>query len=262
MAEELLRMDHLTIRYRPDLAPAVTDFNLVVRRGEIVSIVGESGSGKSTATKALLGILPHGAVVEGDIYLQGREVLKFSPEEWDKLHGREIGYVFQNSGDGFNPLRKIGDVFCEYIRVHEKMSKQQAWEKAEDMLTRMNLPRANRIMNSYAAEMSGGMLQRINIAMAMTFMPPLLVADEPVSALDGTTQARIVREMMDLRNKYGATIVMISHNMGVSAYMSDYIVVMQHGKIVEQGTTQEILENPQQQYTKDLLAAVPRWESR
>lgn len=262
MAEELLRMENLTIRYHPDLPPAVEDFNLVVHRGEIVSVVGESGSGKSTATKALLGILPRGAKVDGDIYLQGREVLKFTSSEWDRLHGREIGYVFQNSGDGFNPLRKIGDVFCEYIRVHEPMSKRQAWEKAEEMLTRMNLPHANRIMNSYASEMSGGMLQRVNIAMAMTFMPPLLVADEPVSALDGTTQARIVREMMDLRSKYGATIVMISHNMGVSAYMSDYIVVMQQGRIVEQGTTRRILETPQQAYTKELLEAVPKWGER
>ena len=156
-----------------------------------------------------------------------------------------------------NPIRKIGNVFVEYIRTHQHISKAEAWQRGIAMLERMRLPSSGNIMNSYPFQLSGGMRQRVGIAMAMTFQPKLLLADEPTSALDVTTQAQIVRQMMELRDEYGASILIVTHNLGVAAYMSDWIVVMKDGEISDSGNRDEILNGAHSDYAQKLLDAVP-----
>ena len=156
-----------------------------------------------------------------------------------------------------NQTKKIGSVFTEYILTHEKISKKEAWNKGIMMLERMRLPAADNIMNSYPFQLSGGMRQRVGIAMGMTYQPKLLLADEPTSALDVTTQAQIVRQMMQLRDDYHTSIIVVTHNLGVAAYMSDYIIFMKQGIIEDQGTREYILKESQNEYTRKLLDAVP-----
>ena len=171
-----------------------------------------------------------------------------------------MSMIFQDCGGTLNPIRKIGSQYVEYIRLHSQMSKRDAWERAAKMLTNMRLPDAENVMNSFPHQLSGGMRQRVGIAMAMTFNPQLLLADEPTSALDVTTQAQIVRQMLELRDAEGTGIIIVTHNLGVAAYMADQLIVMQYGKIVDQGTRDEVMNHPKSDYTKKLLEAVPEME--
>lgn len=231
---------------------------MTLKKGEIASIVGESGSGKTTVIRAVLGLLPGGGkVTEGDILFEGKSLLKNTAEEWRNLRGTDMSMIFQDSGAMLNPIRKIGSVFVEYIRTHEKISKKAAWEKGREMLDRMRLPSSDNIMKSYPFQLSGGMRQRVGIAMAMTFQPKLLLADEPTSALDVTTQAQIVRQMIELREEWGTSIIMVTHNLGVAAYMSDQILVMKEGQIADTGSRDQILKGGRSIYTQELLEAVP-----
>lgn len=168
-----------------------------------------------------------------------------------------MSMIFQDCGGTLNPIRKIGSQYIEYICTHTKISKDEAWKKAVDMLIKMRLPDGENIMKSYPHQLSGGMRQRVGIAMAMTFNPELLLADEPTSALDVTTQAQIVRQMMELRDEYQTGIIIVTHNLGVAAYMADQLIVMQNGVIVNGGTRDEVMDHPTNEYTKRLLAAVP-----
>ncbi|MCQ2452345.1 MAG: ABC transporter ATP-binding protein [Oscillospiraceae bacterium] len=255
----MLNMNHVTVTYND--RPTLIDFDLHMKQGEIVSLVGESGSGKTTAIRALFGLLPHeGYVSDGDILFEGESLLSKSEDEMARLRGSRISMIFQDSGAMINPIRRIGAQFVEYIRKHEKISKKEAYRKGVAMLEAMRLPDGDNIMRSYGFQLSGGMRQRVGIAMAMTFRPDLLLADEPTSALDVTTQAQIVRQMMDLNKKTGTSIIIVTHNLGVAAYMSDRILVMQNGRIVEQGDREQILKHPQQEYTQKLLAAIPTME--
>ena len=156
-----------------------------------------------------------------------------------------------------NPVRRIGAQYVEYIRAHENISQKDAFDKGVEMLEKMRLPSGDNIMRSYPFQLSGGMRQRVGIAMAMTFQPKLLLGDEPTSALDVTTQAQIVRQMMELRENYNTSIIVVTHNIGVAAYMSDKIIVMKNGRVVEQGDREHILHHPTEEYTKNLLASVP-----
>ena len=178
----------------------------------------------------------------------------------NKIRGTELSMIFQDCGAMINPIRKIGNQFIEYIRMHENMSKEEASKKAINMLEQMMLPNPENIMKSYPFQLSGGMRQRVGIAMAMTFNPKLLIADEPTSALDVTTQSQIIRNMLELREKFNTGIIMVTHNLAVAAYISDKIIVMKDGKIVEQGSRDDILNYPKHDYTKSLLEAVPGWE--
>ncbi|MDO4553751.1 MAG: ABC transporter ATP-binding protein [Lachnospiraceae bacterium] len=253
----MLEIKELTIAYKD--VPRVHDFNLSLGQGEICSIVGESGSGKTTVIRAVLGLLAGGGkIVKGDILFEGKSMLTHTAEEWRKLRGTDISMIFQDSGAMMNPTRRIGAVFWEYIRTHQKdISKKEAWAKGIEMLERMGLPNGDNIMRSYPFQLSGGMRQRVGIAMAMTYQPKLLLADEPTSALDVTTQAQIVRQMMELRDNYGTSIIVVTHNLGVAAYMSDNIVVMKDGRIEDAGTGSHILSNSDNDYTRKLLDAVP-----
>lgn len=252
----MLEIKNITICYKD--RPTVKNFSMTLKRGEIASLVGESGSGKTTVIRAVLGLLAGGGrVTEGDILFEGTSLLGNTPDQWRALRGTDISMIFQDSGAMLNPIRRIGDGFVEYIRTHEAISKKDAWEKGIKMLERMRLPSGDNIMNSYPFQLSGGMRQRVGIAMAMTFQPKLLLADEPTSALDVTTQAQIVRQMMELREEYGTSIIVVTHNLGVAAYMSDLIVVMKNGEITDIGNRDYILNGNHSDYTQKLLDAVP-----
>ena len=252
----MLEIKNVTISYGD--RPTVKNFSMALKKGEIASIVGESGSGKTTVIRAVLGLLPGGGkVTEGDILFEGKCLLENTAEEWRNLRGTDMSMIFQDSGAMLNPIRKIGSVFVEYIRTHEKISRKAAWEKGREMLEQMRLPSSDNIMKSYPFQLSGGMRQRVGIAMAMTFQPKLLLADEPTSALDVTTQAQIVRQMMELREEWGTSIIMVTHNLGVAAYMSDQILVMKEGQIADTGSRDQILKGGRSIYTQELLEAVP-----
>jgi peptide/nickel transport system ATP-binding protein len=253
----MLEIKDITISYKN--VPTVKDFSLTMGQGEICSIVGESGSGKTTVIRAVLGLLAGGGkVTKGDILFEGKSLLTNTKEQWRTLRGTDISMIFQDSGAMMNPTKKVGSMFVEYIRTHEKnISKKDAWDKGVEMLERMRLPNGDNIMRSYPFQLSGGMRQRVGIAIAMTYQPKLLLADEPTSALDVTTQAQIVRQMMELREDFGTSIIMVTHNLGVAAYMSDYIIVMKNGQIEDKGNRNHMLHESTSAYTKKLLDAVP-----
>ncbi|WP_314627644.1 ABC transporter ATP-binding protein [uncultured Selenomonas sp.] len=227
--------------------------------GEVLSLVGESGSGKTSVIRAVLGCLPHeGRVNEGEIIFSGVNMLKNTPKMWRDISGRNISMIFQDSGSMMNPIRTIGSQFVEYILEHSSMEPQKAEKEAKEMLDKMQLPNPDTIMDSFPFELSGGMRQRVGVAMAMFFRPQLLLADEPTSALDVTTQAQVVKELMKICREDGTAIILVTHNLGVATYMSDKIMVMQNGHVVEEGTSEAIIENPQANYTKELLHSVPQ----
>lgn len=255
----MLKIDNITVQYGNN-KPTIEDFSLEISSGEIVAIVGESGSGKTTVIRSVLGLLPgQGKVTKGDIVFEGDSLLKYTDKQWNQCRGTKMSMIFQDCGAMINPNRRIGSQFVEYIRVHEDMPKDKAKDKAIDMLNRMRLPQAKDIMRKYPFQLSGGQRQRVGIAMAMTFQPKLLIADEPTSALDVTTQSQIVKEMMELRDKYDTSIMIVTHNLAVAVYMADKIIVMKDGEVVDRGTRDEILNNPTSDYTKRLLASVPTW---
>jgi peptide/nickel transport system ATP-binding protein len=254
----MLDVQDITVAYSSNAEPTIEGFHLKMKPGEICSIVGESGSGKTTVIRSILGLLPSGGkVTKGDILFEGESLLQYSKKQWRELRGTQISMIFQDSGAMINPIRKIGSQYVEYIRAHKNIPKKDAFDMAVEMLEKMRLPDGKRIMESYPFELSGGMCQRVGIAMAMTFQPKLLLADEPTSALDVTTQAQIVRQMMQLRDDYHTSIIVVTHNLGVAAYMSDYIIVMKNGKMEDQGTREYILHETQNAYTRSLLGAVP-----
>lgn len=229
----MLSIKNITIQYGKN-KPVIEGFDLNMKQGEIISIVG--GSGKTTLIRGVAGLLPgEGKVIKGNIMLQNESLLNFSKDQWNEYRGSKLSMIFQDYGSMLNRIRKIGAQFVEYILTHEKMSKKEAYDKASQMLYKMRLPNINNIMNSYPFQLNGGMRQRVGITMAMTFKPKLLIADEPTSALDVTTQAQIIRQMIELRDKYNTSIIIVTHNLGVATYMADKIVVMKDGKIVEQG---------------------------
>lgn len=253
----LLQVKDLDISYGERLT--VAGASLELDKGEIMSIVGESGSGKTTVIRAIMGCLPGaGRVSAGSITFDGKDVLQNTPDQWRKMYGSEMSMIFQDSGKMINPIRRIGAQFIDYIQAHQPdKSKSQAYEMACKMLTNVRLPNPENIMNCYPFELSGGMRQRVGIAMAMIFSPKILLADEPTSALDVTTQAQIIRQIVDIRNEYKVAVIIVTHNIGVASYVSNKIMVMQGGKVVEYGKREDVIGNPQHEYTKQLLRAVP-----
>ena len=253
----LLEVKNLHIQYAG--TEMVHGISFSLDSGEVLSLVGESGSGKTSVIRAVLGCLPHeGRVNEGEIIFSGVNMLENTPKMWRDISGRNISMIFQDSGSMMNPIRTIGSQFVEYILEHSSMEPQKAEKEAKEMLERMQLPNPDTIMDSFPFELSGGMRQRVGVAMAMFFRPQLLLADEPTSALDVTTQAQVVKELMKICRDDGTAIILVTHNLGVATYMSDKIMVMQNGHVVEEGTSEAIIENPQANYTKELLHSVPQ----
>lgn len=254
----ILDIDHCTVCYRNGV-PAVSDVSLSVNEGEIISIVGESGSGKTTLIRAVLGLLPSGGkVTEGSIRFQDRELTKVSEQEMRDIRGKDIALIFQDVGSALDPINRIRRQYEESIKVHEKLSKKDYYAKAVNMLKRVQLNDAERVMDAYPFELSGGMKQRVGIAMGMTAKPKLLLADEPTSALDVTIQAQVVQQLKELRDLFGVTIIMVTHNMGVASYLSDKIGVMYRSRMVEFGSRDDIIYHTKEEYTQNLLEAVPK----
>lgn len=257
----MLDFDHVSVAYDGEL-PALIDFSLSLQAGEIVALVGESGSGKTTAVRAAMGLLSSGGeVLSGEIRFQDQPLTGLTNRQWQAIRGFQSAMIFQDCGAMLNPIRSIGSQFVEYIRAHAAVTKQAARKMGCSMLEKMGLPHSEAVMKSYPFQLSGGMRQRVGIAMAMVFSPQLLLADEPTSALDVTTQAQIVRQMMQLRDEYGTGILMVTHNLALAAYMADRMVVMKDGRIVDSGDRDTILNHPSSEYTRQLLDAVPGWEA-
>ena len=255
----LLSIKNLAVTYGNNPNPTIAGVNLDLAEGEIVSIVGESGSGKTTVIRALLGVLPNtGRVSEGSITFDGQDLLSFSTKDWLDLRGNHIAMIFQDSGNMMNPIQTIGKQFVEFIQLHSTMSKQEAEAKAIEMLALTNLPHPEAIMKSYPFELSGGMRQRVMIAMALLCRPKLLIADEPTTALDVTVQAQIMTLLNELKREFNTAIIMITHDLGVVAGICDQVMVMYAGRTMEYGTAEQIFYHPTHPYSIGLMDAIPR----
>ena len=255
--EELLRYNHVDISYLGQ--PVIRDVSFSLRSGEILGIVGESGSGKSTLIKAAMGLLgSEGSITGGEICYRGRLLNRLPPREMRTLCGPELGYIFQSSGSAFCPIRTVGAQLFETMRAHGKITKADFEVQALELLFKLGFDNGKRILESYPFELSGGMQQRIGIAAAMLLNPSVLFADEPTSALDVTIQKQVVEEMLMVRETFGTAIVLVTHNLGVIGAMTDRVLVLENGRCVECGSTRQVLSQPRADYTKALLAAVPR----
>ena len=252
---EIIRYEHVDISYKGELA--VHDVSFSVEEGEILGIVGESGSGKSTLIKAAMGLLGRdGLVTRGDIWYQGLDLPDLKPKEMRKICGPEIGMIFQMAGSSFCPIRTVRAQLYEIVKEHEKITIQEFEMRAEELFQKFGFEDPKRILDSYPFELSGGMQQRVGIVAAMLLNPKILMADEPTSALDVSVQKQVVDEMCMVREKFGTTILLVTHNLGVIRAMADKVLILENGEVREYGNTKEVLENPQSEYTKKLLAAV------
>lgn len=258
----LLEVNDLGIAYgKKDPIVRHVTFNL--DEGEILAIVGESGSGKTTVIRAIQHVLPGGGhIAEGSVFFEGKDTQKQTPEMHRSLCGTDVSMIFQDSGAMMNPIRTIGTEFKEFLAVHGVTDTKKAHDLMISMLEMVRLPNPEEILSCYPYELSGGMRQRVGIAMAMAMHPKLLLADEPTSALDVTNQAIVVQEMMNVRQKMNTAIIIVTHNMGVAAYMADYIMVMSQGNVIEYGKAEDVIYRPTSDYTKMLLAAVPTLHSK
>ena len=257
-ANALLSVEGLSVEFGN--SRVVDDISFRVEPGRTVAIVGESGSGKSVTSLSTMRLadMMGATYPTGKIMFEGRDLLKVSQKEMRSIRGKEIAMIFQEPMTSLNPVFTIGDQICEVLVLHEKMSKQAAMAEAQKLLEMVRLPDAAELLKRYPHQLSGGMRQRVMIAMALACRPKLLIADEPTTALDVTIQAQILNIMRDLQKKLGMGMVFITHDMGVVAEMADDVVVMWKGKKVEEGPVKDIFANPQHPYTRALLSAVPR----
>ena len=254
---KLLEVKNLSAGYGDQ--KVVDDVSFTLSEGEVLGIVGESGCGKSTLLKALLNPKEYGVkVMGGQAIFDHFDLLTLSENERCKLYGTQITMVFQNTASSFNPIRTYYKQFQETLRSHDLWNKATSRKQILEAFERMNLKDGERILDSCPYELSGGMNQRVGIAMATMLKPRLFFADEPTSALDVTVQAQVVQELLELHRKMNNTMILITHNMGVAAKMCDRIAVMYNGKILECRPTQELLKDPHAPYTMELLHAVPR----
>ena len=271
MSEKLLEISGLSVCHEGE--QILNNICFSVEKGETVGIAGESGSGKSTLLRAILRLMgKNGFITGGQITFRGEELTDMSEKKLRSLCGSEIGMIFQNTGASLCPTRKIGAQICESVRAHEKrcgfttpisggMSGRKSRREIKDMTLRrfadMGLSDGGTIWNSYPSSLSGGMNQRVGIALAMLLHPSLLLADEPTSALDVVSQAQVLRELQALQQKEQTGMVLVTHNLAVLEQMADRVVVLKDGNIVEQGETRTVFDHPKDEYTKNLLAAVP-----
>lgn len=252
----LLEIKNLNINYKNSIN-AVKNVSLTLEDNQIISIVGESGSGKSTLIRAILKLLPTGGKIEsGNIFFLEKDILTLNKKELNKLRGKDIGMIFQDPNSTMDPIKTIENQFIEYILEHNNISKKEAIDLAKEYLLKLSLTDVDRILKSYPFELSGGMKQRVAIAMSMAQSPRLLLADEPTSALDVTVQAQVIQELKKIRENFNTAIILVTHNMGVASYISDKIAVMKDGELIEFGDKEQIINNPQKEYTKLLLNAV------
>jgi peptide/nickel transport system ATP-binding protein len=260
----VLDIDHLKVTFATDAGDvyAVKDVSLEVNPGEVVAIVGESGSGKTVTAKTILGLLPETAISSGAVLINGNNVISVSPAKLRQIRGRDVAMVFQEPSTALNPVFTVGWQIAEGIRAHAhgkggRVSAKDAKSRAVDALRKVGIPDPEKRVDYYPHQFSGGQKQRVVIAAALALNPGLIVADEPTTALDVTVQAEILQLLRDLRDTYGTSIVLITHNMGVVADLADRVVVMYQGDVVEEATAKVLFAEPKQEYTRKLLAAVP-----
>ena len=249
---------HTDIEIRSGVVHALSGVDLYVNPGETLGIVGESGSGKTMTALSLMGLLPQGGrVSSGSIFLDGQDLTKMPLHAKRKLRGTKVGMIFQDPLTSLNPTMKIGLQVCEPLRVHKKMSKKDALERAVEILKRVGMPRPEIVINNYPHQLSGGMRQRVMIAMALVCEPRILIADEPTTALDVTTQMQILDLIDELRDEYQMGVILITHDLGVVAGHTDRVAVMYAGRIVETAPTKTLFTEPKHRYTSSLMAALP-----
>lgn len=259
--EKNLIVDRLTVTYGEKLAVDGVSFSL--SPGKIYVIVGESGSGKSTLLRTIGGLLTkEGKIVSGDIWMGEQNLIQLSEKEWCEVHGNKMGYIFQNPEQSLSPLAKIGKQFVECQNMHAKTagkkSKKEILEDAEELLKELRFENPQRVLKSYPFELSGGMCQRVAIALAIMNQPSLLLADEPTSALDVASQDMTIETLLALRKKTDLSILLVTHNMEVARRLADEIGVMYQGRLIESGLPEEIWNDPKEDYTKKLIAAIPQ----
>jgi oligopeptide/dipeptide ABC transporter ATP-binding protein len=264
MPETILEVKNLRTQFhdRHQTLKALDGVSLTLNRGEVLGVVGESGCGKTTLALSILNLIPHpGAIESGSILFQGKNILTMSANELRELRGNQISMIFQDPVAGLNPILSVGDQVQEIITAHLGVSRDRAREMAVDLLTNMGLPDAERIINRFPFQLSGGMAQRVMIAIAMALKPAVLIADEATSALDMTVQAQILDELRKLRDG-GVSILLITHDFGVIAQMADRVAVMYSGRIAEMGEPEALFHRPRHPYTAALLDSLPRLDSR
>jgi oligopeptide/dipeptide ABC transporter ATP-binding protein len=262
--KELLKVSNLKTYFftHEGIVKAVDNVNFSVNQGETLGIVGESGSGKSVTALSIMRLIPQppGKIVSGEIVFEGKNLCTLSEKEMRKIRGRKISMIFQEPMTSLDPVFTIGHEIVETILLHQNVAKKEATERAIQMLEVVGIPDAYRRMKNYPHELSGGMRQRIMIAMALSCNPALLIADEPTTALDVTIQAQILRLMNDLKKKFNTAVLMITHDLGVISEMCDYVAVMYAGHIVEYTDIYTIFEKPMHPYTKGLSKSIPRMD--
>jgi len=264
-AAPLLEVDDLRVafRTRDGRVNAVNGLSFTVGRGEVLGIVGESGSGKSMAMYSMMGLLDNpNATVTGSARFEGTELIGMPLPTLNRLRGSSIAMIFQDPMTALTPVYTVGWQIVEQIRTHEKVSSQEAWKRAIALLDEVGIPDAARRAKSYPHEFSGGMRQRVMIAMSLACHPSLLIADEPTTALDVTTQRQILELIRDLQAKYGSSVIMITHDMGVISEIADRVIVMYAGRAVELGGKSQVVRSPRHPYTWGLLGAIPRHGQR
>lgn len=260
MARKLLSVRDLKTSFFTHVGEvkAVRGISFDVNEGEVLGIVGESGSGKSVTSLSIMGLLQYpGRVVDGEILLNGEDILTYSKDQMRKVRGKEIAMIFQDPMTSLNPVYTIGNQIMEMILEHEKMSRREARARAIEMLKLVGIPAAEKRIDSYPHEFSGGMRQRVMIALALSCNPKLLIADEPTTALDVTIQAQILSLIKSLNKQFGMTTMLITHDLGVVATVCDKVAVMYGGLIMEYGTVDEIFYHPRHPYTMGLLGSIP-----
>ena len=259
MSENMLNVENLVIHYETDeeVVEAVNNISFSLKKGEVLGLVGETGAGKTTTALGIMGLLPAkvGHVIQGKIELDGENLFDKSEKEMRKIRGKKISMIFQDPMTALNPVKTVGDQIAEVVLLHSHCSKAEALKRAQDMLAMVGIVPER--YKDYPHQFSGGMKQRIVIAIALACEPELLIADEPTTALDVTIQAQILDMMRNLQKEHGTSMILITHDLGVVAEMCDHCAVMYAGELVEYGTVEEIFDNPKHPYTQALYQSIP-----
>ncbi len=262
MGEKILEVKHLKTYFHTDagLSKAVNDVSFSVEKGKTLGIVGESGCGKSITSLSIMGLveIPPGKIAGGEIIFEGEDLLKKNEEEMSKIRGKKIAMIFQEPMTSLNAVFTIGQQITEALMLHEKLTKKEARERGIEMLKMVKIPLAEKRFDEYPHQLSGGMRQRVMIAMALCCNPDLLICDEPTTALDVTIQAQILDLINELKEKTGTSVMMITHDLGVIAEVADDVMVMYAGKVVEHATCDQIFERPMHPYTYGLMNCIPK----
>ncbi len=259
--DAILEVKNLNTHFftRAGVVKAVNEVSFTIERGATLALVGESGSGKSVTSLSVMRLIqPPGEIVEGEILFNGKDLVKATGAEMRKIRGAEIAMIFQDPMTSLNPVYTVGDQIAEAIRLHDNLPKKAAWAKAIEMMQRVRIPDAARRASDYPHQLSGGMRQRVMIAMALSSNPELLIADEPTTALDVTIQAEILELLRGLKNEFQLSMLLITHDLGVVAETADRVAVMYAGRIVEEAEVRGVFHTPKHPYTEGLLRSVPR----